>query len=110
MLTWVESQWENYWTDPRSSSLVGGVFATGGGIAQGVEHVLASLTRLLWSFRFDVVSADQLDRGTQAMVPSESLAHPHSMASLSPEFVEAAKSYGEKVSSHAAVRECLRTG
>ena len=111
MLTWVESQWENYWTDPRSSSLVGGVFATGGGIAQGVEHVLASLTRLLWSFRFDVVSADPTRSGYASYgAIGITGTPPFNGTSLSPEFVEAAKSYGKKVSSHAAVRECLRTG
>jgi hypothetical protein len=54
MLGWVESGWEDFWTDPRSGGKIGAVFATGGGITQGVEDVLAGLTRVLWSFRCDL--------------------------------------------------------
>jgi len=29
MLEWVETEWESHWTDPRLSSKIGGVFASG---------------------------------------------------------------------------------
>ena len=37
--------------------------ATGGGIAQGIEHVLAGLTRILWSFRVRVVTPNPTRSG-----------------------------------------------
>ena len=58
LLAWVESTWERFWHDPRCDGKLGAVFATGGDLALGVEHVLAGLQRLLWTFRFDVVTPD----------------------------------------------------
>eukprot|EP00966_Prymnesium_polylepis_P062830 1458319-Prymnesium_polylepis.1 len=39
--SWFESAWEAYWEDPRFQGKLGAVFATGGGLAQGLEHVRA---------------------------------------------------------------------
>jgi NAD(P)H dehydrogenase (quinone) len=39
LLSWVDTAWEPFWTDPRFSQKYGAAFATGGGMAQGVEHV-----------------------------------------------------------------------
>lgn len=62
-LSWIEADWENFWTDPRSSAKYGAVFTTGGGMTQGCEHVLAGLTRVLWSFRFQMVTPDPTRSG-----------------------------------------------
>ena len=58
LLGWVEADWETYWHDPRCAAKLAAVFATGGDVALGVEHVLAGLTRLLWTFRMQVVVPD----------------------------------------------------
>jgi multimeric flavodoxin WrbA len=55
---WVETQWAPHWQSGEMAGKVGGMFATGGGIAQGIEHVLASLQRTLMSFQFQVVVPD----------------------------------------------------
>jgi NAD(P)H dehydrogenase (quinone) len=55
---WVETKWAPYWQTGAMAGKVGGMFATGGGIAQGIEHVLASLQRTLMSFQFQVVVPD----------------------------------------------------
>lgn len=56
MQAWFESAWEPFWTDKRLDGKIGAVFATGGGLAQGLEHVLASMQRLLASFRIQCVT------------------------------------------------------
>ena len=56
VLAWFETDWVHFWTDPRLENKVGAVFATGGGLAQGLEHVLSGLQRLLESFRIQVLT------------------------------------------------------
>ena len=56
MQAWFETAWEPFWEDPRLDGKIGAVFATGGGLAQGLEHVLSSLQRLLASFRIQCVT------------------------------------------------------
>ena len=51
LLAWIEQEWAGSWTDPVMGNKVGAVFATGGGLAQGLEHVISGLARALWSFR-----------------------------------------------------------
>jgi len=100
LLAWVEDEWEEFWKDERSSSMVGGIFATGGGIAQGIEHVLASLTRLLWSFRFNVVSADPTRSGFTSYGAVGITGTPPFNATgsfLAPGFIDAAYAYGAKI-------------
>eukprot|EP00403_Amphidinium_massartii_P039471 CAMPEP_0178446232 /NCGR_PEP_ID=MMETSP0689_2-20121128/40682_1 /TAXON_ID=160604 /ORGANISM="Amphidinium massartii, Strain CS-259" /LENGTH=218 /DNA_ID=CAMNT_0020071019 /DNA_START=37 /DNA_END=693 /DNA_ORIENTATION=- len=55
LLAWVEEQWAPYWGHDRIAGKVGAVFATGGGMHQGMEHVLVSLARMMWSFNLHVV-------------------------------------------------------
>ena len=56
MQSWFETAWEPFWEDPRFEHKVGAVFTTGGGLAQGIEHVVASLQRLLASFRIQCLT------------------------------------------------------
>ena len=61
--SWVEAKWEPFWTDARFGTKLGAVFATGGGLNQGVEHVITSLQRLLFSFRVRVLTPDPTRSG-----------------------------------------------
>jgi flavodoxin len=63
MLQWFETAWEAWWEDPRFAGKVGAVFSSGGGLAQGVEHVIASLQRLLTSFRIRLLTPDPTRSG-----------------------------------------------
>lgn len=56
VLSWFETAWEPLWTDPRFDGKLGAVFASGGGLAQGLEHVNSSLQRLLASFRIQCLT------------------------------------------------------
>ena len=56
VLAWFETSWAKFWTDPRLDGKVGAAFATGGGLAQGAEHVLTSIVRLFHSFRIQALS------------------------------------------------------
>ena len=58
LLAWIEAEWAGSWTDPAMGDEVGAVFATGAGLAQGLEHVIAGLSRALLSFRVRVVTPD----------------------------------------------------
>ena len=71
MLSWAERTWESApppaaqtcpWptlglgcTNDTSKQKFGAVFTTSGNPALGAEHALASLTRLLWTYQFQVV-------------------------------------------------------
>ena len=63
VISWFESEWEGHWADASPPVALGAVFATGGGLAQGLEHVLASLQRLLWSFRVQVITPNPTRSG-----------------------------------------------
>ena len=63
LVRWFETEWEDHWTDASPPVALGAVFATGGGLAQGLEHVLASLQRLLWSFRVQVLTPNPTRSG-----------------------------------------------
>jgi multimeric flavodoxin WrbA len=58
MLAWIEEDWLHHFTDERLPKKVGAVFTTAGGLAQGMEHTLTSLIRMLESFRVRVVTPD----------------------------------------------------
>jgi len=62
LLAWVEMDWEGGWIEGLADKK-GAVFATGGGIAQGVEHVVSALIRTLWSFRIKVLTPDPTRSG-----------------------------------------------
>ena len=55
---WIETTWTQYWQTGNLTGKLGAVFTTGGGLAQGLEFVLAELTRRLTHFRIDVVTSD----------------------------------------------------
>ena len=55
LLQWAEEAWGAYWEDARFATKVGAVFATGGGMAQGLEHAITGLHRLLMSFRVALI-------------------------------------------------------
>lgn len=57
-LQWVEHEWAPHWQPDDFAGKLGGVFATSGGIAQGVEHVLSSLQRTLMTYNFRLVLPD----------------------------------------------------
>eukprot|EP00750_Incisomonas_marina_P033214 INCI967.1.p1 GENE.INCI967.1~~INCI967.1.p1 ORF type:complete len:223 (+),score=44.11 INCI967.1:170-838(+) len=57
-LQWVEHEWAPHWQPNDFAGKLGGVFATSGGIAQGVEHVLSSLQRTLMTYNFRLVLPD----------------------------------------------------
>merc|ERR1712166_1519734 len=46
ILQWFESEWESGFTDPALNGKVGSAFATGGGVNQGVGHVVTGLQRV----------------------------------------------------------------
>jgi NAD(P)H dehydrogenase (quinone) len=56
---WIETTWTPFWQHGNLSTKKGAVFTTGGGFAQGIEHVLAELIRRLVHFKVDVIYPDQ---------------------------------------------------
>lgn len=56
---WIEREWFPYWQSGNLSGKAGAVFTTGGGLAQGIEHVLAELIRRLVHFKMEVLYPDQ---------------------------------------------------
>ena len=108
LLTWVESEWEHHWSDPRLSSKIGGVFASGGGIAQGLEHVLAGLQRILWSFRIRVITPDPTRSGyTSYGAISVTGTPPFNTTALPEGFATAGQQFGSMLAKAAA---CAPTG
>eukprot|EP00958_Prasinococcus_capsulatus_P014642 scaffold1540_cov359-Prasinococcus_capsulatus_cf.AAC.7 len=125
MLQWIEDDWSPYWQDVRLSSKVsraysrrapavftpphliakaelkkGAVFATGGGISQGIEHTLTSLARALWSFRIQVVTSDPTQSGYAsygAIAITGTSPFNETTPSIDPEFADAAQSLGTRV-------------
>eukprot|EP00040_Diaphanoeca_grandis_P018768 m.98761 g.98761 ORF g.98761 m.98761 type:complete len:225 (-) comp27094_c0_seq1:84-758(-) len=99
LLQWVESDWETFWTDDRLPNKVGAVFATGGGLSQGVEHVLSGLTRLLWSFRIQVVVPDPTRSGfsSYGAVAVTGTAPFNTTKSIAQQFVGPASNLGKDV-------------
>mmetsp|Transcript_48069 Transcript_48069/g.107929 ORF Transcript_48069/g.107929 Transcript_48069/m.107929 type:complete len:218 (-) Transcript_48069:26-679(-) len=103
LLTWIEAEWASDWPDPKLLGKIGGVFATGGGMHQGLEHVLSSLARLLWSFGFQVVipppSTPYSTYGAGAV-----FGEPFPNNTLAAHYSEAARTYGELVATEARRR------
>jgi len=56
---WIETTWTPFWQHGNLSTKKGAVFTTGGGFAQGIEHVLAELIRRLVHFKMEVIYPDQ---------------------------------------------------
>mmetsp|Transcript_50314 Transcript_50314/g.93014 ORF Transcript_50314/g.93014 Transcript_50314/m.93014 type:complete len:217 (-) Transcript_50314:291-941(-) len=94
LLTWVEAEWAPDWQDPKLYGKVGGVFATGGGMQQGMEHVLTSLSRLLWSFGFQVVIPPP-STGYSTYGAAATFGDPFPTSTVAEEYAEAARQYGK---------------
>ena len=98
LLGWVEKEWEAWWLDERLGGKRGAVFATGGGVAQGVEHVLSGLARLLESFRFSLVMPDPTRSGyTSYGAVAVTGTPPWNTTDIAPGFREAAVALGADV-------------
>lgn len=97
-LGWVRTMWEPYFTDARLQAKIGGVFATGGGVTQGIEHVLAALTRVLDTFRFRVVTPDPTRSGFSAYgAVAITGTPPFNGSTIDQGFVAAGKAYGRDI-------------
>jgi len=112
MLGWCEDEWKYHWEDERMANKFGAVFATGGGYAQGMEHTLTALIRLLQSFRMKVVTPDLIrsgffsSYGAMAVTGTKPYTNNQSDA-IAPDFVLPANALGKKVV--AAVAAAQRT-
>lgn len=102
LLTWVEDEWSPYWQTGNFSGKLGGIFTTGGGIAQGIEHVLASLHRTLMSYNFKVVTPDATKSGYASYgVMAITGTAPFNLTggAIAECFVEPAQTYGAQIAS-----------
>lgn len=98
MLSWFETAWEPFWEDKRLDGKLGAVFATGGGLAQGVEHVLSSLQRLLASFRIQCVTPSPTRSGFDSYgAVAVTGTPPFDEASIAAVFVSAGEALGRLV-------------
>ena len=55
---WIENTWTQYWQAGNLTGKLGAVFTTGGGLAQGIEHVMSELNRRLIHFKLETVRPD----------------------------------------------------
>jgi len=77
---------------------MGAVFATGGGLAQGLEHVLASLQRLLASFRIQTLTPSPTRSGYASYgAVAVTGTPPFDSAALDEVFVKAGQALGSLV-------------
>lgn len=63
ILRWFAVEWESGFYDKKLGGKVGSAFATGGGVNQGVAHVVTGLQRVLESFRIQYVAPDPSRNG-----------------------------------------------
>ena len=110
ILGWFEKEWENGFYDPALNGKLGAAFATGGGMNQGVEHVVTGLQRALESFRIRYIAPDPSRNGYHsyggvAITGTEpfNLTAPQ----ISKEFLQPGKDLGAKVAAAAAA---IRSG
>ena len=105
VLAWVEREWEPFWTDPRFARKIGGVFTTGGGLSQGLEHVLAALQRILFSFRIRVITPDPTRDGFASYgAVAVTGTPPFNGTGVAKPFADAAFSYGAQLATQAMER------
>jgi len=108
MQAWFESAWEPFWEDKRLDGKIGAVFATGGGLAQGLEHVLASLQRLLASFRIQCVTPAPTRSGYDSYgAVAVTGTPPFSGTELADAFTAAGQALGALVAAEASKRSAL---
>eukprot|EP00038_Savillea_parva_P017509 m.20551 g.20551 ORF g.20551 m.20551 type:complete len:220 (+) comp3802_c0_seq1:86-745(+) len=95
--TWVDEAWEPYWTDPRFGTKFGAAFATGGGMAQGVEHTNSCIHRILESFRVTVIDPDPTRSGYASYGPvAVTGTYPFNGTELDTAWVTAGATFGAK--------------
>lgn len=113
MLQWFEQKWEAWWEDPRFASKIGAVFSTGGGLAQGVEHVIASLQRLLVSFRIRIVTPSPTRSGYDsygAVAVTGTPPFNTTAGVIAEPFIEAGRALGALVASAVAAQPAWHPG
>ncbi len=104
-LLWVEQSWAPYWQAGALRGKVGGVFTTGGGIAQGVEHVLASLQRTLQSYSVRVLVPDPTTSAYTSYGCFAATATPPfnlTGSAIAQPFLDVATAYGAQIATAAA--------
>ena len=108
ILAWFEKEWEHGFTDPKLSGKVGSAFATGGGVNQGLGHVVTGLQRVLESFRIQYVAPDPSRNGYHSYGAVAITGTPPYFNQTAPqiaqEFVETAADLGAKVTKAAALQ------
>jgi NAD(P)H dehydrogenase (quinone) len=117
MLAWIEAEWIHSFTDPRLAQKLGGVFTTAGGLAQGMEHTLTSLIRMLESFRIRVITPDPttgFDSSYGAIAvtgtPPFNISGPPTWSQIHPDFIEPAAALGSKIAAAAAALKSCAAG
>ena len=117
ILAWFESEWEHGFYDTALNGKVGSVFATGGGVNQGVSHVITGLQRVLESFRIQYVAPDPSrsgyhSYGAVAITGTEPFNNTCSSdfcggSAIAPVFAEAGAQLGAKVVAAAQTRATM---
>jgi len=108
MSSWIEQTWTPMWQTGNLSGKLGAAFATGGGLAQGLEHVLAELVRRLVHFKMHVVYPDQTfgsgyhSYGAIAVTATEPWSDGGGPASVAKVFLDAGTDLGRTVASRLA--------
>ena len=110
-LQWIEEDWAPYWQSGGLRGKIGGVFATGGGIAQGVEHVLASLTRTLMTYQVRPVVPDPTGSPYTSYGAFAATRTPpfNETGKLAQAFVDVGRDFGAQVAELAVSEKLQRT-
>jgi multimeric flavodoxin WrbA len=109
LLSWMETAWAPYWESGELAGKLGATFATGGGLAQGVEHVITSLQRTLLSFNLELVASSPTSSAYASYGAVAVTGGPYAkVAGLAPEFVAAGKALGAHVAEQAAAKAWLK--
>ena len=109
-LLWVEETWAPHWLNHDFAGKLGGVFATGGGISQGIEHVLTSLQRTLNSYSFQVVIPDPtISAYTSYGVMAATKTPPFNLTApgVAQCFLDTGKAYGQQVANLAVAHKMV---
>jgi multimeric flavodoxin WrbA len=101
VLKFVEDKIGPYWESRNLAGRSGGVFSTGGGISQGTESVMISLTRSLLAFGYRMITPDVTNSGFDgafgiSAVTGTPPCFPGTNGTIASEFMEAAERYGKK--------------
>lgn len=105
MIRWVEETLGPGWENRTFEERPGAAFATGGGIHQGTESTLGSLTRSLLAFGFSIVTPDVTGSGYAgtlglgAITGTAPFDEPDGVVSQA--FQQAGSDFGHRLASHA---------